>query len=476
MSNLNDLKIIDPNLDLFIYDLREGLGQTEEDISKNRRQFWQKIYPKLDDAKLAEIMSGLAEKEQSDRDFVRLLKPSLQKFKPGIQGYYYAALINDFYALQIDCYFEETGQNRLIKKFDAFATLKSAVESQFGKHLFHQSLDTNQGTLGQTNFLWGQLDRPNLLPKDIKEAAEIGYKNYTKNGNWQRDRTDELGQFLGGTLFEVWKSPPGWEKPSDFPQGNHIVMLLFPAEVDVKSQEIQDKIALVYFHFLYLFGYRSKIIWAYHQSRQPASQLKEYFQEIDDLIKQVGALGDRLNPNDTDLEKLSNTLRRTLTILSDYAVKLSELELQNRTLQTNLGNYRKRLEKLKQLDTQSNLKLWDNFADFAQQKYQEQIEVDIANRQPGLTLLENLIRTIEGTIDIYKTAGERRLNLTVASVGTGLAASSVVIGAIATKPPPNKPLFFNKPHLSLIAISLACGIAIGLLTWWVLKSVRSTKS
>ena len=476
MSNLNDLKIIDPNLDLFIYDLREGVGQTEEDISKNRHQFWQKVYPQLDDAKLAEIISGLAEKEKSERDFVRLLDPSSRKFTPGIQGYYYAALLNDVYALQIDCYFEEKGQNRSIKKLDAFATLKSAIESQFGKRLFHQSLDASQGTLGQTNFLWGQLDQPNLLPKDIKKIAEICHKNYTENGNWQRDRTNELSQFLGGTLFEVWKSPVGWEKPSEFRQGNHIVMLLFPAEVDVKSDEIQDKIALVYFHFLYLFAYRSKILWAYHQSRQPASQLKQYFQEIDDLIKQVGALGDRLNPNDTDLEKLSNTLRRTLTILSNYAVKLSELELQNRTLQTNLGNYRKRLEKLKQLDTQSNLKLWDNFADFAQQKYQEQIEVDIANRQPGLTLLENLIRTIEGTIDIYKTAGERRLNLTVASVGTGLAASSVVIGAIATEAPPNKPLFFNKPHLSLIAISLAYGIAIGSLTWLVLKSVRSTKS
>ena len=42
MNNKNSL--IYPTIDLFLYDLKAGLGQDEEQIQSNREQFWQKIY------------------------------------------------------------------------------------------------------------------------------------------------------------------------------------------------------------------------------------------------------------------------------------------------------------------------------------------------------------------------------------------------------------------------------------------------
>ncbi len=36
-------KLIYPTLDLFLYDLREGFGQTAQEIEHNRQQFMQKL-------------------------------------------------------------------------------------------------------------------------------------------------------------------------------------------------------------------------------------------------------------------------------------------------------------------------------------------------------------------------------------------------------------------------------------------------
>ena len=42
MTNSTDL--IYPTIDLFLYDLKAGLGEEDPKTDENRRQFWQKIY------------------------------------------------------------------------------------------------------------------------------------------------------------------------------------------------------------------------------------------------------------------------------------------------------------------------------------------------------------------------------------------------------------------------------------------------
>lgn len=52
-------QLIYPTVDLFLYDLADGLGQNNEEIQENRRRFWQRIYQdSLSDKKLAELQDA----------------------------------------------------------------------------------------------------------------------------------------------------------------------------------------------------------------------------------------------------------------------------------------------------------------------------------------------------------------------------------------------------------------------------------
>ncbi|MEH2420650.1 MAG: hypothetical protein V7K48_06790 [Nostoc sp.] len=73
--------------------------------------------------------------------------------------------------------------------------------------------------------------------------------------------------------------------------------------------------------------------------------------------------------------------------------------------------------------------------------YLLQIETDYINLSPGLTLLQNLISTIQGTIDIYQAKSDaygwlrlRTLNTTIAIAGVGLATSQIASAVILAQP------------------------------------------
>jgi hypothetical protein len=60
MSNENWL--IYPTVDLFVYDLADGIGQNDEKISQNRAQFWQKIYgDKISESQLENLKQAETE-------------------------------------------------------------------------------------------------------------------------------------------------------------------------------------------------------------------------------------------------------------------------------------------------------------------------------------------------------------------------------------------------------------------------------
>ena len=96
MININYLTI-----DLFLYDLGEGLGEDTTKIKTNRKRFWQRIYPNITDEKLEDLQT----RENSFSTFIKLFDPN-DKFIPfaesDLDGYYYPVKIGDTYGLQID--------------------------------------------------------------------------------------------------------------------------------------------------------------------------------------------------------------------------------------------------------------------------------------------------------------------------------------------------------------------------------------
>jgi hypothetical protein len=68
--------LIYPTIDLFLYQLAEGLGQSDSDIAENRRNLWEKIYGyKLDEQQLKEFQ----QREAKTSDYIPLFKTDVEK-------------------------------------------------------------------------------------------------------------------------------------------------------------------------------------------------------------------------------------------------------------------------------------------------------------------------------------------------------------------------------------------------------------
>jgi len=414
--------LIYPTVDLFVYDLQQGLGQTDEQINQNRHHFWRKIKPDLNkdyqqlNSQEQDLLKQLALLEKAEADYVELLVPEKHEyFQPDLEGYYHALQLSDTYALQVDCSVINDNKGKPIRRLQ---DIKKNIESRIYQ----------PGKLGKTWFVWAQLSKI-YNDEEIQAIAQQCYKQINPNSQTQINLKNQ-GNFLGATAFDVWEQPNNWVEENSF----HVLICLFPPQRSL--DDITTSIANVYFDLIRLFCYRHKIIWAYHQSRKLKSKLKKDFHEVQQIVKKVSELGQQINAGKLNLQELQETLTDTLTILSHYAIDLSYLDDQGRTIKVNLNNYKKRLEKISKENSNNQLEFLQEFSEFSAEKYLQQVETDYINLSPGLTLLQNLISTIQGTIDIYQAKSDRTLDNTIAIAGIGLAISGLTATAISAKQPP----------------------------------------
>lgn len=452
--------LIYPTVDLFVYDLQQGLGQTDEQINQNRHQFWRKIKPELNkdyqqlNSQEQDLLQKLALLEKTEADYVELLVPEkLEKFDPDLEGYYYALQLSDTYALQIDCSVINDNNSKPISRLQ---DIKKNIESRI-----HQ-----QGKLGKTWFVWGQLSKI-YNDEEIHAIAQQCYKQINPNSQSQINLKNQ-GNFLGATAFELWEQPNDWVDEKSFQDSFHILICLFAPERSL--DDISTSIADIYFDLSRLFCYRHKIIWAYHQSRKLKSKLKKDFHEVQKIVKKVSELGQQINAGKLNLQELQKTLTDTLTILSHYAIDLNYLDDQGRTIKVNLNNYKKRLEKISRENSNNQRQFMQEFSEFSAEKYLQQVETDYINLSPGLTLLQNLISTIQGTIDIYQAKSDRHLEEFIGIAGVGLATSQIGSAVILAEIPKDKnPLAYQT---QIFTLSLGIGLIFAVLTYILLRSLR----
>lgn len=452
--------LIYPTVDLFVYDLQQGLGQTDEQINQNRHHFWRKIKPELNkdyqqlNSQEQDLLQKLAFLEKTEADYVELHEPEkLEKFQPDLEGYYRALQLSDTYALQVDCSVINDNNSKPISRLQ---DIKKNIESRI-----HQ-----QGKLGKTWFVWGQLSEI-YNDEEIHAIAQQCYKQINPNSQTQINLKNQ-GNFLGATAFEMWEQPNDWVDEKSFQDSFHILICLFAPERSL--DDITKSIANVYFDLNRLFCYRHKIIWAYHQSRKLKSKLKKDFHEVQKIVKKVSELGQQINAGKLNLQELQKTLTNTLTILSHYAIDLNYLDDQGRTIKVNLNNYKKRLEKISKENSNNQQQFMQEFSEFSAEKYLQQIETDYINLSPGLTLLQNLISTIQGTIDIYQAKSDRHLEEFIGIAGVGLATSQIGSAVILAEIPKDKnPLAYQT---QIFILSLGIGLIFAALTYILLRIFR----
>jgi len=100
-------EIIYPTLDLFLYDLRDGLGENAGEIADNKDRFLQKLPER--------IRSAIEQRDAAvEAEYVELLgnrgreqfNSSSQKYT--LKGYYYPVRLGDSYGLLLDCSVEHS--------------------------------------------------------------------------------------------------------------------------------------------------------------------------------------------------------------------------------------------------------------------------------------------------------------------------------------------------------------------------------
>ena len=442
--------LIYPTVDLFVYDLADGIGQNEERISQNRQQFWQKIYG---DKISAPQLAKLKQAETETADYIELLgDPKIAAFESPLDGYAYPVKIRDTYATQFDLSgkIETDGNNKFeAKEIDCLEWLQQQVISRVNP----------PATIGQSWLVWGQLTADD---QDALITAKNCYKklNLFPNAKWDRDLKAD-GKFLGADFYELWL-PPG--DRGNIGDNHHVLICLFPYNNGQPIGDISKTVAKLYVHLMQLFFFRNKVIWAYTQSRQLKADLKDASRTIQDIVKE---LPEQVNAAKVDLKELQQSLVNSLTILSAYANYISRLEEQENTIKTNLKNYKRRLETIgKEMGSDAEaFKFMESFSDFAKEKYVWQVAADNRSLTAGLRLLENAIQTIEGIIEIERAKSDRALNVTIGTVGVGIAisgvAASVYAGQIKT---PQNPMDANV----VFGLSMGLGILAGALSAIVL--------
>lgn len=391
------INLVNPTLELFVYNMKKG-GILDPQKDFNFYKYLVEYLPQ----QLPESLTKNPVTE--DREYVQFL--DVKNFEAGrfkfagqfeeysVEGAYHRFSLDDNYGLvfriSIDGKFN----------FNELARCLDKIRELAPTNLFLS------GKLGQTWMLSGWVE--NGIKEDMETWASQAYKALVKQG-WQYKET---GQFLGGTVCELWRaSSQRWEKVE---ADSHAVMILYP------NQKAMTTASDFYEYWKSLFCYRNKIIWAYSQSRKLKERMLDEFNQMAPSIKNIYNL---------ELGELKYALQSNAVALSEFVNNINYLEIQQNTIDVNLHHYEKSVELIqrqaeKVFQVSNDLKFLQEFRDIVKAKYQRQIEKDYASLRPCLDVLENLIETIRGIVEISQAESDRYFQtfVTVAGVGIGTAA------------------------------------------------------
>ena len=398
-------QLIDLNINLFLYDLRDSLGSNTTQVDQNRRKYWQRIYnDNLTDEQLAELQTA----EGSFSNYIELLgKEQVKKFDGLLDGFYYPVQLGDTYALMIEC------AGRIDAEWNQMPLHQQLLDI---KNIILEHLNQIPAQLGKTWLIWGKLSHPN---QDLEKTAQICYEKseIILDANWQRDFKGSLGRLLNATLFEIEKPDL---TPDNINNNHHVIICLFDYE-QTEEQMGQSITQLCREDFIRLFRYRNKILWVYEQSRQVKDSLKKASGKIKNIVH---SLPKRMDQSDLDLKPLQKDLANALSISYAYELALGVLQEQQTTIEININSYLDRVENIRERDSNSNIDFLNKFSDSANDKL-NQIKTDYQSLNSGLKPLENFIKTVEGIIEIERTKNERTLNKTVAIASVGISTASL---------------------------------------------------
>ena len=469
--------LIYPTLDVFIYNLGEGLGDNQDEIATRRETFLETLPPELQN-QLTQSFDQLS--ITPNTNYVKLLNlfGKGSDFYPvntclnnySIKGYYCPVLLNETYGLLSSSAVDEKELPQPISCY---------------RYLQHQTAEI-PGSLGRTWMISGIIsDRdsdPEMLAidtykwlkysKTLKELSQTEVEAFIPE-EWQYRK---LGKFLTAYVFEVWQIPNHWETMDE---NNHVLIFLYP------DGQIKEDANSFYEDWMQLFCFRNKLLWAYGESQKIKAQMQAGFQAIRETIATI--------KNHSQLSQLRDQLEENIQTFSDYIINLNYLELQRHTIEVNLHNYQVAIASIKDYIASNtdvfgytDIQFLEEFSNLVQSKYQVQVKKDCESLRPGLEIMGTLIDTIKGIVEIKQAERDRRIERAIIAAGAGVGTASAVASAsssviqeltpyyLKTVDRNEYPLAAPFSNLAIAAIfSLSLGWLAGWLTWNYLQSRSS---
>ncbi len=451
-----DLTLHHLTLDLFLYDLQDGLGESAAEVERKRRQFWQGILNgQFTEATLADIKG----REEALSGYIELLPSKRLRFPPPYDGYYYPVKLGDTVSVMLDC----AGKPQEA----SWPTLPFAEQLKHIKAGVLEHAHNIPGQMGQSWFIWGQLPDSNQAAESTARFI-YDHLELLPSPNWFQDCRGQ-GRYQGATLFEL-------QRPDQTPDGlnrhHYALICLFPAHL--LEDELKVIVGKLYRHLIRLFHYRNKILWVYEQGFQLKTSLKAATSTVQQL---TDALPMVITQPKLDLDCLQQNLATALQISQPYETNLGYFKEQASTIEVNITNYGLRLEAMEKQDLDCDLAFLRRFEELAREKYLAQLQIDEKILAAGFKPLENYTKTVTGIIEIERSKNERNLNLTVALASAGLGAASLAAStftdqakelvAVWMPPPQGQTQPPVASYWASTALAFFVSISVGLLATWI---------
>ncbi len=246
-----------------------------------------------------------------------------------------------------------------------------------------------QPSLGQTLLLYAETTIP---PQNYPNLAQNCVSQLVSS-NLNLELVG-AGKILGCSVF-VFNN---WEiEPS---KQSHILLFFNP------NSNAPQEIGEASTNLRLLMCSRHKILYAYNQSRSCHHDCKLLYTYLENQINgfsQIAQSNDRL-------PKLKQLLTELPQKSLKYSSSLRDLEDHNNTIQTNIINYRKLINKLQQLPD-SEITFLQPCLDHADNKFERQIQADRSFLLPGQKMFQELIGNIRGIVAIDQVESDRQFRL-----------------------------------------------------------------
>ncbi|OLT60501.1 hypothetical protein [Moorena bouillonii] len=248
-----------------------------------------------------------------------------------------------------------------------------------------------QASLAQTLVLYGE---PVGTPDEDRTLADACVDGFFQG-------TDEKPQFMAsGQLFgsPIFAYDNGKEKPTE--QCHVLVWLNRHPE----TLKLIEKTSLSFFNLLCC---RSKILFAYDQARWCYRQTRGLYSQLEQEVQGFKALP---TEGDTRLEQLKQKLTEMPSKTFEYAGYLRDMKDHKNAIATNAYNYDYWLNKICEHSLEDDsIKFLEDFLNQRTKRFEKQIETDLNYLKPGQQLLDQMLGSIRGIVDIEQAECDRAL-------------------------------------------------------------------